>query len=103
MYAQNFSETAFTKAPLFYSAFLALYHMNYPLTMFNAESTSCSEKDLAKIKTALDEINVIVMEPNSLNKEEEEFILTLKKNTTTPDVRMRRSIFIINKLNTSLR
>ena len=50
-----------------------------------------------------DDIDVIVSEPEGLRKEDEDFVFTLKKNTTTPDVRMRRCKYIIQKLVNSLR
>ena len=56
-----------------------------------------------KIKTALDDIDIIVSEEEVLCKTDEDFVLTLKKNTTTPDVRMRRCKYIIQKLLESLR
>lgn len=103
VYGESFAETSFTKLPLFYSSFLALYHMNYPLSMFGIPGISISQSNLPKIKTALDDIDIMVSEQESLKKEEEDFILTLKKNTTTPDVRMRRCKFIINRLVDCLR
>lgn len=103
VYEENYSETSFSKLPLFYSTFLALYHMNYPISIFEIQGVNITEKDLPKIKTALDDIDVIVSEPEGLRKEDEDFILTLKKNTTTPDVRMRRCKYIIQKLVNSLR
>lgn len=102
VYGLNFSETVFNKLPLFYSTFLALYHMNYPLTMFGNINCKISEKDLPKIKTVLDDINMIITDEKELSKDEEAFVFTMKKNTTTPDVRMKRCKFIVNKLNESL-
>lgn len=99
VYGQNFSETAFNKLPLFYSTFLALYHMNYPLSMFGNMNCKISDKDLPKIKTVLDDINMLISEGNELTNDEETFVFTMKKNTTTPDVRMKRCKFIVNKLN----
>ena len=103
IYEENFSETSFSKLPLFYSTFLALYHMNYQISIFELQGINITEKDLPKIKTALDDIDVIVSEPEGLRKEDEDFVLTLKKNTTTPDVRIRRCKYIIQKLVNSLR
>lgn len=103
VYGLNFSETSYVKIPLFYSTFLALYHMNYQLSVFGAEHIIISEKDLPRIKTVLDDIDILITEKENLDKEEEDFILTLKKNTTTPDVRLRRCKFIIKRLVKSLR
>ena len=77
--------------------------MNYPLSMFGKINCIISEKDLPKIKTVLDDINMIISEEKELTKDEEVFVFTMKKNTTTPDVRMKRCMFIVNKLNESLR
>lgn len=103
VYELSFSETSYVKIPLFYSTFLALYHMNYQLSVFGAEHVIISEKDLPRIKTVLDDIDILITEKDNLDKEEEDFILTLKKNTTTPDVRLRRCKFIIKRLVKSLR
>lgn len=77
--------------------------MNYQISIFELQGINITEKDLPKIKTALDDIDVIVSEPEGLRKEDEDFVLTLKKNTTTPDVRIRRCKYIIQKLVNSLR
>ena len=99
VYPQEFGETAFSKAPLFYSTFLALYHMNFPITALGESHHPFGEESIPKIRTALDEINRISFSPlEDLQGEEEAFVITLKKNTTTPDVRIRRCKFIINKL-----
>lgn len=103
VYDQNFSDTAFSKGPLFFSTFLALYHMNYPLSMFGECHCTIDASCIAKIRTVLDEINRITFTPvEELESTEEAFVNTLKKNTTTPDVRLRRSKYIVDKLTESL-
>lgn len=99
VYDQNFSETAFSKVPLFYSTFLALYHMNYPLEIFGGRHYPIDDASIAKLRTVLDEIDRIVVSPEEkLNPTDENFVGTLKKNTTTPDVRFKRCGYIVNKL-----
>ncbi len=99
VYPEDFSETAFSKAPLFYSAFIALYHLNYPILLFDNCSHAIDESSIPKIRTVFDEIASIVTEPfEELERDEAEFLLTLKKNTTTPDIRNKRCNFIIKKL-----
>ncbi len=100
IYPNNFFETSFTKLPLFYSTFLALYHMNYPLKIFGEECHhSIDETSIPKIRTVLDEINNIASTAlTDLHDSELEFVTTLKKNTTTPDVRMKRCRFIVDRL-----
>lgn len=93
IYGDSIDETVFVKIPLFYSLVLALYHMVKPIPCFSFESKRISENDIPKIKTALDEIDNIVNASEN-NKEYEEFLLTLEKNTTTPNVRLRRCNFV---------
>ncbi|MBR3639251.1 MAG: DUF262 domain-containing protein, partial [Clostridia bacterium] len=103
IYPDDFSETAYAKAPLFYSAFIALFHMNNPIQVFGNSAHSVDENSISKIRTVFDEIASIVAEPiEVLEKDEADFVLTLKKNTTTPDVRTRRCKYIINKLMSGL-
>lgn len=99
VYAENFAETAFTNLPLFYSTFLSLYHMNYPLQIFGDEHYRVDENSLPKIRTALDEIDRISStDLIELTGSDAVFVGTLKKNTTTPDVRMKRCKYIVAKL-----
>ena len=42
---------------------------------------------------------MLISEENELTNDEETFVFTMKKNTTTPEVRMKRCKFIVNKLN----
>jgi len=99
VYPSNFSETAYSKAPLFYSTFIALYHMNYPIQILGETAHQIDEGAIPKIRTVLDEITTVVVTPlEDLNQDDTDFVLTLKKNTTTPDVRVRRCKHIIEKL-----
>ena len=99
IYPENFAETAFSKIPLFYSAFLSLYHMNYPLGVFGNNTHRLDEDTLPKIRTVFDEIDRITAIPlTELKNADAIFVGTLKKNTTTPDVRMKRCKYIVDKL-----
>lgn len=99
IYPQNFAETAFAKTPLFYSTFLAIYHMNHPLEMLGDRHILISENEIPKLRTALDEIDQMVMVPSEdLDRNQEAFIDTMKKNTTTPDVRLRRCRYIVDQI-----
>lgn len=99
VYPQNFSSTSFVKSPLFYSTFLSLYHLNYPIATFGGNHHSFDENSIPKLRTALDEIDRLACTSiDELSGEDEAFVFTLKKNTTTPDVRVRRCKYIIEKL-----
>ncbi|MGN0598190.1 MAG: DUF262 domain-containing protein [Ruminiclostridium sp.] len=102
IYPLDFSETSYSKLPLFYSTFISLYHMNYPINIFENFSQSVDEQSIPKLRTVLDEIDATVCSPTEeLNRDDIEFIETLKKHTTTPDVRMRRCSYIIGKLHSA--
>lgn len=103
IYPNDFSSTAFVKIPLFYSTFLSLYHLNFPILTLGNRHKQYSEIDIPKLRTALDEINRLAFTSiDELNGEDESFVITLKKNTTTPDVRIRRCKYIVGKLLDSL-
>ena len=103
VYPENFAQTAFSKTPLFYSTFLALYHMNFPIHLFGDNACQIDENSLSKLRTAMDEIDRISSLPLAdLRDEEADFVITLKKNTTTPDVRIKRCRYIIKKLNEAM-
>ena len=99
IYGDDFSETSFNKLPLFYSTFLVLYHMNYPLPLFDKTCTVIIENNLSKVKTVLDEIQEIADTPvdELFNEDDSSFVLTIKKNTTTPSFRITRCNYILNK------
>lgn len=99
IYGENLSETNFNKTPLFYSTFLVLYHISYPLPLFRVECTVNIDENISKIKTVLDEIQEVIDTPvdELYNDEDINFVLSMKKNTTTPSVRTNRCNYILNK------
>lgn len=99
IYPTDFSATAFAKVPLFYSTFLALYHMNHPIAVLGDKHHPIDESSIPKLRTVLDEIDRVASSAiDDLSSGDEAFVITLKKNTTTPDVRIRRCKYIVNKL-----
>lgn len=99
VYGEEFSETDYKRIPLFYSTFLALYHMNYPIDCFQMESIPLDISHMSKVRTVLDEIQGVVDTPiDMLTTQDADFVLTLKKNTTTPTFRLNRCKYIIDKL-----
>jgi hypothetical protein len=94
IYGDKLRDTIFTSVPMFYSTILVLYHMNHPIKCFDFDSVIFSENSISKLRTALDEIDAIANLPIDENKKYEEFLVTLKKNTTTPNVRITRCNFI---------
>ena len=99
IYPNNFADTAFSKMPLFYSTFIALYHLNNPIEFFHKDTHPIDESSVPKIRTVLDEISLIANTSiEELDRNNADFVLTLKKNTTTPEVRNKRCCYLIDKL-----
>ena len=104
LYGDSFIDTAFSGIPLFYSAFLALYNCTNPIDFLEESASLNTETDKIRVKSALDEINrIATAEVEELTLKEAEFVLTLKKNTTTPDVRLKRTRFINKYINEVLK
>lgn len=90
IYGTSLNQTNYSKLPLFYSLFLVMYHINFSLGFLrDCGEITISDFNLPKLKTGLDQID------NDINNATEDpqilkLIQTIKKNTTTPAVRMER-------------
>lgn len=104
LYGDNFKDTAYSRTPLFYSTFLTIYNCIAPIGLYAESHPVDSDVAETRLKIALDEIDrIATSEEDELNAEEKLFVLTLKKNTTTPDVRIRRGIYISKRINEALK
>lgn len=98
IYGNLLSQTNYTKLPLFYSLFLVIYHINYSLGFLkDCDNIKINETNMSKLKTALDQVDDDI--DNSIGKPNIiELIQTLKKNTTTPIVRIKRCNILLELL-----
>ncbi|MDY4591926.1 MAG: DUF262 domain-containing protein [Eubacteriales bacterium] len=98
VYGASISQTNYAKLPLFYSLFLVIYHINYSLGfLVECGEIKIDESNLSKVKTALDQIDDDI--DNQSNKKEiYDLVQTLKKNTTTPVVRIKRCNILLELL-----
>lgn len=98
IYGNSISQTNYTKLPLFYSLFLVVYHINYSLGFLkDCNGITIDTTNLSKLKTALDQIDDDI--DNGTDKPEIlALIQTLKKNTTTPVVRIDRCKILLDLL-----
>jgi uncharacterized protein with ParB-like and HNH nuclease domain len=94
LYGDSLSETSYKQLPLLYSTILILYHMHSPVKFLCNYNIKYEESHNPRLKTALDEIDALISSDNVENPEIVAFILTLKKNTTTPNVRLKRCEYI---------
>ena len=67
--------------------------------MFEETCQSNISDNLSKVKTVLDDIQRIAETPidELTNEADSAFVITTKKNTTTPNVRMARCKYILNR------
>ena len=98
VYGDGLRDTAFALLPMFYSTILVLYHMNYGIDGFEFSRLSVSESNISKLRTALDEISLVANSTLDESTEHGEFINTIKKHTTTPNVRIKRCKYIAEKI-----
>ena len=73
--------------------------MNYPIAVLGTKYYAIDDDSIPRLRTVLDEIDIVALSKiEELNGEDAAFVTTLKKNTTTPDVRIRRCEYIVNRL-----
>lgn len=90
VYGNSFSQTNYSKIPLFYGLFIVLYHIKNNLGFLNdCPNIDINENNISKLKTGLDQIDTDISNLSN-NPKIEELVQTLKKNTTTPAVRIKR-------------
>lgn len=82
----------------YHSLFLVIYHINYSLGFLkDCDNIKINETNMSKLKTALDQVDDDI--DNSIGKPNIiELIQTLKKNTTTPIVRIKRCNILLELL-----
>ncbi len=86
-------QSRFTMIPLLYSLFVVLYHMNYGIPNFVCEQISITERNLSKVRSALEEVEG-VFTADTLSVEQQLFITACKKSTTHKINKQRRCDYI---------
>jgi hypothetical protein len=77
----SIQRTKYSSSALFYSLFVVIHHMQYGTPNADYERVSFSEKDYAKIRAALADIESI-FDKEFIATEEQRFITACKKSTT---------------------
>ena len=93
----NLSGSKFSMLPLLYSLFVVLYHMNYGIPGYECQRISVSEKNMSKIRSALEEIEGL-FSAEILTSEQQEFITACKKSTTHKINKQRRCDYIATEI-----
>ena len=98
IFESELKSSEFSKTPILYSLFTALYHMKYNVKDFNIKSRDISIVDFPKIRAALNEIEE-VFDKDELTSEEQKFVVSCKKSTTDKASRVVRSRYIMSIIN----
>ncbi len=98
IFNENLKKRVFRRNHVFYSLFLALYHMKHGVKNVEREQRNIEEKDYPKISQKLERVDYIfdVEDKDILKKEEKQFLEDCRRATTDTPVRIRRSEFLID-------
>ena len=101
VFDDDLKSTEFKRIHLFYTLFTAIYHMLYGIKNIESEHKKIPEKDYPKIRNVLERVDVIfnIEDITVLNKDEIQFLNDSRRATTDTTVRLRRTEFIVNLLN----
>ncbi|MGO2279271.1 DUF262 domain-containing protein [Psychrobacter sp. AOP7-D1-21] len=101
VFDDDLKSTEFKRIHLFYTLFTAIYHMLYGIKNIELTHKKILEKDYPKIRNVLERVDVIfnIEDITILNKDEIQFLNDSRRATTDTTVRLRRTEFIVNLLN----
>ena len=102
LYDGNFSRTCYSSSPLFYSLFTAIYHLNYGVKNFPYPRRPITNADIAKLRSALAEIENTLNKQSGITAAEQRFIISCKKSTGHKINKVTRCDFIMNTINSYL-
>lgn len=102
LYDGNLSNTGYSSSPLFYSLFVAIYHLNYGVKGFDFPRRILQPEDTSKVRAALDEIESILHKESDLTSEEQKFIISCKKSTGHKINKTTRCNFLMSIINKHL-
>ncbi len=102
LYDGDFSNTSYSSSPLFYSIFVAIYHLNYGVNDFTFPRRPLTKEDNAKVRSALDEIEETLHKEDGITAEEQKFIISCKKSTGHKINKVTRCNYVMSVINTHL-
>ena len=98
IYDGDFSHTCFSSSPLFYSLFVAIYHLNYGIKGIQLPRRPLEKTDSAKLRSALAEIEDTLNKKSDITAQEQEFIISCRKSTGHRISKVTRCDFVINTI-----
>lgn len=99
IYGDTLSDSLFRRGPLFYSLYCLIYDLLFGLKI-SSNKIRIQEKDYAKVKTALENLESILEDASenieSASEDIRTFIEDYTRHTTRDDVRLRRHRFLLS-------
>jgi len=101
IFDNDLKSTEFKRIHVFYSLFTSIYHTLYGVKNLNVEQKTIAENDYPKARNKLEKVESLFQteDVSVLNGVENQFLTDSRRATTDTKVRIRRTEYIVNLLN----
>ncbi|ABZ77816.1 protein of unknown function DUF262 [Shewanella halifaxensis HAW-EB4] len=98
LFSGNLSKREFKRNHVFYSLFLAIYHLEFGVVNIDRPTNFSLDDNLSKVSQRLEHIDYIFeeMDKNNLSENDLQFLNDCRRATTDTSVRVRRSTYLID-------
>ncbi|HHI4977110.1 TPA: DUF262 domain-containing protein [Vibrio parahaemolyticus] len=103
VFSNDLSKREFRRNHVFYSLFLAIYHLKFGVENIDRPRDFSLEDNLSRVAQRLEHIDYIFEETdkNNLSEADQQFLNDCRRATTDTSVRIRRSTFLIDLMTES--
>ncbi|MCG6451547.1 DUF262 domain-containing protein [Vibrio parahaemolyticus] len=103
LFSNDLSKREFRRNHVFYSLFLAIYHLKFGVKNIDRPRDFSLEDNLSRVAQRLEHIDYIFEETdkNNLSEADQQFLNDCRRATTDTSVRIRRSTFLIDLMTES--
>lgn len=98
LFSGDLSKREFKRNHVFYSLFLAIYHLEFGIANIDRTTDFSLEDSLSKVSQRLEHIDYIFEEADksNLSESDQQFLNDCRRATTDTSVRVRRSTYLID-------
>ena len=98
LFSDNLSKREFKRNHVFYSLFMAIYHLEFGVVNIDRPREFSIEDNLARVTQRLEHIDYIFdeVEKDNLSDSDQQFLTDCRRATTDTSVRVRRSTFLVD-------
>jgi len=98
LFSDNLSKREFKRNHVFYSLFMAIYHLEFGVVNIDRPREFSIEDNLARVTQRLEHIDYIFdeVEKDNLSDNDQQFLTDCRRATTDTSVRVRRSTFLVD-------